>query len=106
MKHSIVVMISGNGSNLQALIDATFTGALQDCTISLVISNKKAAFGLQRACDAHIETWYHNLVAYGKRYPSHDPQVRYSAPAREAYDADLAAKIIDAKPSLVVCAGW
>jgi phosphoribosylglycinamide formyltransferase-1 len=49
------VLISGRGSNLQALIDATADGRL-DATIALVISNRADAAGLQRARAAGIET--------------------------------------------------
>jgi phosphoribosylglycinamide formyltransferase-1 len=44
----IAVFISGGGSNLQALIDATKAGVLRAC-IALVVSNRRDAFGLQRA---------------------------------------------------------
>ena len=108
---SLVVLISGGGTNLQAIIDAIASGVLQDTRIELVISNRKAAFGLERAQKAGIDTFYHNLVTYGKQFPSSDPSSRYSTEAREAYDADLAKKILSVKPSsarkfLIVCAGW
>src|SRR5690349_2351516 len=48
------VLISGRGSNLQAIIDAVSAGAL-DATIAVVISNRADAPGLQRARDAGIE---------------------------------------------------
>ena len=47
----IVVLISGNGSNLQALIDNVQAGVL-DVEIAAVVSNKADAFGLTRARDA------------------------------------------------------
>ena len=52
-KHKVAVLISGNGSNLQALIDAA---AAPDypAEISLVISNKPEAYGLVRASNARI----------------------------------------------------
>jgi phosphoribosylglycinamide formyltransferase-1 len=49
------VLISGRGSNLQAIIDAIRDGVL-DATLALVISNRADATGLQRAADAGIET--------------------------------------------------
>ena len=49
----IGVLISGSGTNLQALIDACATGAL-DATVDVVISNKLDAFGLERARRAGI----------------------------------------------------
>lgn len=51
----LAVLISGSGSNLQALIDACQTGRL-DADIGLVISNRPDAYGLERARRAGIET--------------------------------------------------
>ncbi|MHA1909181.1 MAG: phosphoribosylglycinamide formyltransferase [Candidatus Thorarchaeota archaeon] len=51
----IAVLISGRGTNLQALIDAEETGELSGSVV-IVISNKDAAHGLLRAQDAGIET--------------------------------------------------
>lgn len=48
MTFRLVILISGNGSNLQAIIDAIASGAIANATISLVVSNKKDAYGLQR----------------------------------------------------------
>ncbi|KAL7274543.1 Bifunctional purine biosynthetic protein ADE5,7 [Rhizina undulata] len=97
-KPRLVVLISGSGTNLQALIDATQTDAL-DATITHVVSNKKFAYGLTRAANAGISTSYHNLVPYKKRHS--DVQE-----ARREYDADLAELILAQEPDLVVCAGW
>ena len=88
MATCLVVLISGNGSNLQAIIDAIASNILCDTTISLVVSNRKDAYGLQRARDAGIETAYHNLIPYKKRFSCSD--ARWERQAREAYDADLA----------------
>ena len=101
MVSKITVLISGNGTNLQALIDACQSGALSDATINHVISNRKNAFGLQRATDAGIPTTYHNLLKYKKEYPGED-QIK----SREVYDAALADIVLAQKPHLVVCAGW
>ncbi len=86
MANRLVVLTSGNGSNLQAIIDAIASGVLPNTAISLVISNRKDAYGLRRARDANIETAYHNLIPYRKRFP--DPDARYGQEAREAYDTD------------------
>jgi phosphoribosylglycinamide formyltransferase len=99
----LLVLISGNGSNLQALIDACNTPALATTSIIRVISNRKDAFGLQRAQKASIPTTYHNLVKYKKAHPDTDAGVQA---AREEYDRDLAKIIIDEGPDLVVCAGF
>ncbi|KAF2277733.1 phosphoribosylglycinamide formyltransferase [Westerdykella ornata] len=104
-QHNLVVLISGNGSNLQALIDACNTPALRNTRITHVISNRKAAYGLQRAANASIPTTYHNLVPYKKRQPD-TPEGTLAA--RTAYDADLASLILSLspRPELIVCAGW
>jgi phosphoribosylglycinamide formyltransferase len=100
----LLVLISGNGSNLQALIDACNTPALPDTSIIRVISNRKDAYGLQRAQKVDIPTTYHNLVKYKKCHPATDAGVQA---AREEYDRDLARLILDdERPDLVVCAGF
>lgn len=98
-KVKITVLISGNGSNLQALIDDS-DEKLTDTTIVRVISNRKGAFGLQRASKAGIPTEYHNLLAYKRKYENQDQK------AREEYDVDLADLILKDQPDLVVCAGF
>lgn len=103
-KRNLIVLISGSGTNLQALIDACGKPPLENAQITRVISNKKDAYGLTRAENAGIATTYHNLISGGyKKKHSGDIQK-----AREAYDVDLANLIIEnqPKPDLVVCAGW
>lgn len=51
----IAVFVSGSGTNLQAVLDAEKSGALKSGAVSLVISNRKAAYGLERARMAGIE---------------------------------------------------
>lgn len=97
-------MSEGNGSNLQALMDATASGRLLG-EISLVISNRLHAKGLQRAQNAGIPTTYLNLIPYSKRFPTSDASIKYGSEAREAYDTDLASKVLEVKPDMVVCAG-
>lgn len=98
---NILVLISGSGTNLQALIDATTsTPPTLNARITHVISNKKAAYGLARASNAGIPTTYHNLLSYKKKHPENIQE------ARQAYDADLAEHILKQKPDMVVCAGW
>jgi len=86
----IVVLISGSGSNLQALIDQSLSGHL-DITIKAVISNKADAFGLKRAEQAGIPTHHLNH----KEFES-----------RESFDAALQACIDQHQPQLVVLAGF
>lgn len=87
------------GTNLQALIDARGTPALPSTDVVLVVSNRKAAFGLTRAAQADppIPTAYLALQPYLKANPTKK---------RQDYDAEIARIVIRAKPDLVVLAGW
>ena len=84
------VLISGRGSNLQAIIDAIRDGRLS-ATIAVVISNRADAAGLLRARDAGIET----LVMDHRAYPS-----------REDYDRSLARELRSRDVGLVCLAGF
>jgi phosphoribosylglycinamide formyltransferase 1 len=85
----VVILVSGNGSNLQALIEAQRGGLPID--IRAVVSNEPAAFARQRARAAGIPD----------RALDHRP-----FPSREAYDAALAELIDGFDPGLVVLAGF
>ena len=94
---SIAVLISGNGSNLQALIDAIQSKQL-DASIQLVISNSSKAYGLQRAVQAGIPTLVQTLKSY-----------RDLGKSRTEFDLDLAAKLkshFNGLPNLIVLAGF
>jgi phosphoribosylglycinamide formyltransferase-1 len=86
----VAVLISGEGSNLQALIDAAQAGQL-GASIVAVVSNRGAARGLERARAAGIEA----LHLAGKRGKD-----------RADYDAALAALLAPRAPDLVVLAGF
>jgi phosphoribosylglycinamide formyltransferase-1 len=87
---TIGVLISGRGSNLQALIDAAAAGTL-GAQIAIVISNKPNAPGLEKARSAGIDT----LVLDHRAFPS-----------RDEYDAALARALLDRGVSLVCLAGF
>lgn len=55
-KANIAVLVSGGGTNLQALIDAQNSGIIKSGQITLVVSNNKDAFALERAEKAGIKT--------------------------------------------------
>ncbi|MBE6587018.1 MAG: phosphoribosylglycinamide formyltransferase [Ruminococcaceae bacterium] len=55
-KAKVAVLVSGGGTNLQALIDAQHSGIIKSGEITLVISNKEGAYALERAKNAGIET--------------------------------------------------
>ncbi|PYR36556.1 MAG: phosphoribosylglycinamide formyltransferase [Acidobacteria bacterium] len=84
------ILISGRGSNLQAIIDAVSAGTL-DATIAVVISSRADAQGLQRARDAGIEA----LSLSPRDYPD-----------RHAYDRALADALCARGVTLVCLAGF
>ena len=86
----LAVLISGNGSNLQAILDACASGEL-NAQVAAVISNKSEAFGLERARQA-------NVPAIAKPKPK--------AQDRREYDAELANLVAAYQPDWVVLAGW
>jgi phosphoribosylglycinamide formyltransferase 1 len=86
----IAVLISGRGTNLQSLIDATAEGRLA-ASIGIVVSNRADAPGLERASAAGIET----LVMSHRDWPT-----------REEYDAALAATLLSRQIALVCLAGF
>ena len=93
----VVVLISGNGSNLQSILDASGGNYLPHTKVSLVVSNKKDAYGLKRAENANVPTLYFPLKPYTS-----------AGKTREEYDEDLAKEIKNLVPDidLVVLAGW
>lgn len=86
----LTVLISGNGSNLQALIDACKSGRL-DLELVHVISNNPGAFGLERARAAGIPC---SILAH-EEFAS-----------RGEFDRELAQLIATATPDLVILAGF
>lgn len=61
---SIAVLISGGGTNLQAIIDSINSGYLNDVKIKYVISDKEGAYGLERAKAEGIETYVFDRKKY------------------------------------------
>ncbi len=89
-KCDVVVLLSGSGSNLQALIDSARAGD-SPVRIRAVISNRADAYGLQRARDAGIDTAVLDHKAFD---------------GREAFDQALIERIDAFSPQLVVLAGF
>jgi len=87
---SIVILISGSGTNLQAIIDAVNNNQI-NATIAAVISNRADAKGLQRAQRAQINT----VLIEQKEYQD-----------RASYDEALISEIDKFKPDLIVLAGF
>lgn len=90
MSCRIAVLISGSGSNLQALIDACQNGDIP-ASISVVVSNRSDAYGLERARKAGIATAIVNHRAFD---------------SRAAFDAELASTLEGFAPDLVILAGF
>jgi phosphoribosylglycinamide formyltransferase 1 len=86
----LVVLISGNGSNLQAILDACASGEL-NAQVASVISNKADAYGLVRASKAGVQAIY---------LPKGENE------SREEYDARLAVCVSNYLPDYVILAGW
>lgn len=70
MSVNIAVLVSGGGTNLQALIDAENSGIINSGKISLVISNNPDAFALERARKAGIKTAVCNKKELGASFES------------------------------------
>jgi phosphoribosylglycinamide formyltransferase-1 len=87
---SLVVLISGNGTNLQAIIDACASGKL-NAQVSTVISNRPQAYGLERAKAAGIETHIINHAEHTDR---------------RSFELQLEQVIDQHKPDLVILAGF
>lgn len=86
----LVVLISGNGSNLQAILDACVSGELPASVVT-VISNNADAYGLKRAQNAGVEA-----VHFAK----------LTGETRQQYDARLCDYIKTKQPDYIILAGW
>jgi len=93
-KKRLVVLASGNGSNLQAIIDASESGNLP-AEVVAVISDRQAAFAMERARIHQIPAEYHPWKPY-----------REAGRTRQKYDTDLADLVATHKPDYIVLAGW
>lgn len=91
LKARIAVLVSGGGTNLQALIDAEKSGIIKSGTISLVVSNKADAYALERARLAGIPS----VTLLKKELGS-----------QEAFEAALTKLLEDEDIDLIVLAGF
>ena len=87
----IAVFVSGGGTNLQAIIDNTKTGILQDIEIVLVLSSSPSAYALKRAEENGIES----VVMRASDFPS-----------REEWDCQMAERVKSSGAELIVLAGY
>ncbi|KAK7951247.1 phosphoribosylglycinamide formyltransferase [Apiospora aurea] len=100
----ISVLCSGNGSNLQALIDACESGRIPGNIVRVTV-NRKTAYATTRAEKAGIPTDYFNLVKDGFQVSGEKDPLKIKE-ARSKYDSALAQRIMKDDPELVVLAGW
>ncbi|HEX8228936.1 MAG TPA: phosphoribosylglycinamide formyltransferase [Chloroflexia bacterium] len=84
------VLVSGRGTNLQAILDAVRRGELQ-VAVALVVCNHKDAGAIERARQAGVPVEVHELKAY---------------PSRLAQQEAIASRLEQVEAGLVVCAGW
>tara|TARA_B100001123_G_C15304856_1_gene1022282 strand:+ start:125 stop:2089 length:1965 start_codon:yes stop_codon:yes gene_type:complete len=89
---TLIVFISGNGSNLQAIIDSIHNKIVQNIQISLVVCNNKNAYGLKRATEAGIPTYVDEFDKENE--------------TRATYDDRLLQVVNDYSPTMIVLAGW
>ena len=87
----IAVLVSGGGTNLQAIIDAIATGKITDTEIAAVISNNKNAYALERAKQAGIK----DIVVSPKDFET-----------REVFNENLLKTLQEVNPDLIVLAGY
>ena len=88
---NIAVLVSGGGTNLQALLDAQTAGEIHGGRIALVLASKPGVYALERAQRAGVPS---SVI------------VRREFPTQEAYDDALLARLAEAKIDLVVLAGF
>lgn len=89
MLKRIAVLVSGGGTNLQALIDAQISGIIKSGEIVCVVSNKPGVYALERAAKAGIETAVITKKEYG-----------------ESFDEKLTEYLTERKVDVVVLAGF
>jgi phosphoribosylglycinamide formyltransferase 1 len=86
----IVVLVSGTGSNLQAVIDAVKSGELA-VEIAAVGADREGTYGVERSADAGLETFVVNFNSF---------------PTRGEWDAALTEKVASYAPDVVVSSGF
>lgn len=90
-KAKIAVMVSGGGTNLQALIDAAGRGEMPHGELTVVISNKPGVFALERAKKAGIA----NCVVERKAYPD-----------KASFEAEVLKKLKEYDIDMIILAGF
>ena len=87
----IVVLVSGTGSNLQAVIDAVRSGELAGVEIAAVGADREGTYGIERSAEAGLETFVVNFNSF---------------PTRAEWDAALTERVAEYAPDVVVSSGF
>ncbi len=87
---NIVVLISGNGSNLQAILEAC-EDSMPNARVAAVFSNKADAFGLERAKNFDVDGHFVDPKAFD---------------SRKSFDAELMSQIDEYQPDVIILAGY
>ena len=87
----VAVLVSGGGTNLQAILDAIDNGTITNAKVEVVISNNKNAYALDRAKNHGIEALCISPKDYG---------------TRDAFNKAFLEKLDDCQPDLIVLAGF
>ncbi|MBQ1376622.1 MAG: phosphoribosylglycinamide formyltransferase [Lachnospiraceae bacterium] len=90
-KARIAVLVSGGGTNLQAILDAEKSGVITSGEVVLVLSNKKSAYALERARENGIENHFIS---------------RKKAGSQEAFEQEIVRYLEEKKIDLIVLAGF
>ncbi|MBQ5932731.1 MAG: phosphoribosylglycinamide formyltransferase [Lachnospiraceae bacterium] len=90
-KTKIAVLVSGGGTNLQALIDAEKAGKIPHGEIALVVASKPGVFALERAAKAGIKS----VVVERKKYPD-----------KPSFEADLKKTLDENGIQMIILAGF
>ena len=91
LKANVAVLVSGGGTNLQALIDAQKNGIINSGEIKLVVANNSKAYALERAKNAGIDT---------------EVVLKSQCGSQEAFEKELIRVLDEAKTDLIVLAGF
>lgn len=91
----IAILVSGFGSNLEAILQAVEAGKLPGVEVALIASNRREAYGIKRAVNHGVPVVYFPLAPYTK-----------AGRPRQEYDGDLAAILRAFDITWVVMAGW
>ena len=115
-KAKIAVLVSGGGTNLQALIDAQAAGIIQNGEIKLVISNNPGAFALERAAKAGINAEVVSKKQLGGSQAAFEEQIKsllkqyqidlivlagFMSILSENFTKDYPERILNVHPSLI-----